>query len=128
MIKVDSGTFTMEGKLLVLKIEMTIALLGFWRQVRERVGESAADKVFDEIVQSARRQDYRELILEEETEVIEKCLKCGDPRIEPLKSVSTKQLVAELTKRAGVVTEYIEPHTEKTFTESGSMILLKVTD
>ena len=59
---------------------------------------------------------------------MEKCLKCGDPRIESLKSVSTKQLVAELTKRAGVVTEYIEPHTEKTFTESGSMILLKVTD
>ena len=69
MIKVDSGIFTLEGKLLVLKIEMTIALLGFWGQVRERVGESAADKVFDEIVQSARRQDYRELILEEETEV-----------------------------------------------------------
>lgn len=47
---------------------------------------------------------------------------------EILRNMSTKQLVTELTKRVGVVAEYIEPHTEKTFTESGSMILLKVTD
>ena len=69
MIKIDSGTFTMEGELLETEIEMTIALLGFWRNVREQMGESVADEVFDMVVRNARRQDYRELILEEEAEV-----------------------------------------------------------
>ena len=42
--------------------------------------------------------------------------------------VTTKALVTELAKRDGVIMEYIEPHTEKSFTESGSMIVLKIID
>ena len=69
MIKIDSGTLTKEGELMETETEMTSDLLGCWRNVREQMGESVADEVFDTVVRNARRQDYRELILEEEAEV-----------------------------------------------------------
>lgn len=69
MIKIGSGTCTMEGELLELEAETTIVLLGFWRNVREQLGESVADEAIDRIVRSVRRQDYKELILKEKVEV-----------------------------------------------------------
>lgn len=71
MIKIGSGTCTMEGELLELETETTIALLGFWRYIREQLGESAADEAIDRIVRSARRQDCKELILKEEEAEVE---------------------------------------------------------
>ena len=45
-----------------------------------------------------------------------------------LSDVSTKELVAELSKREGVSVEIAEPYQDKTVTVNGSAIILTVID
>lgn len=98
-----------------------------------------SDMAAQMILDLAKRFDNREMlrdyiseaVSEEELRRIDAAAKKDG--IQPLSFslkpvVTTKALVTELAKRDGVIMEYIEPHTEKSFTESGSMIVLKIID
>lgn len=98
-----------------------------------------SDMAAQMVLDLAKRFDNREMlrdyiseaVSEEELRRIDAAAKKDG--IQPLSFslkpvVTTKALVTELAKRDGVIMEYIEPHTEKSFTESGSMIVLKIID